>query len=121
VDIQELDNYLQDGPANDIKIEILWDKYNSSLLCAKIFTLVDKHNLLADIKILSANSVELWISLTSAAAGGVAGVVAKELISYLIKRKKTSPAELHKTVIIINDHSINLNMISNSENPDLLE
>lgn len=115
-----LDNYLKDDHTNTIQIEVLWDKYNSSLLCTKIFTLVDKHHLLADLKILSANSIELWISLASAAAGGVAGVVAKEIIAYLLKRKKTSPAELQKTIVIINDHSININNIYN-DNPNLPE
>jgi hypothetical protein len=117
----ELDRYLKDDHTNTLQIDILWDKYNAGLLCAKIFTLVDKHHLLADLKILSANSIELWISLASAAAGGVAGVVAKEIIVYLIKRKKTNPADLQKTTIIINDHSININTIYNSDHTDLLE
>jgi hypothetical protein len=119
IDLPELANYLTDGYTNTIKIDVLWDKYNSGLLCTKIFTLVDKHNLLADIKILSANSIELWITLASATAAGVAGAVAKEIISYLIKRKKTNPADLQKTIIIINDHSININTIYNADHPDL--
>jgi hypothetical protein len=117
----ELDNYLKEGDANEIRIEVLWDRYNSGLLCTKIFTLVDKYNLLADIKINSANSVELWISLASAAAGGVAAVVAKEIISYLFKRKKANPTELEKTIIIINDQTININTIYNSDDVKLLQ
>ena len=119
--IPKLDQYLNDTDNNTLKLEVLWDKHNSGLLCSKIFTLVDKYNLLADVKIISSNSIELVISLASAAAGGVAGVVAKELISYLIKRKKADPEELHKTVIIINDHSININTIYDAENINLLE
>ena len=117
----KLDQYLNDTDNNTLKLEVLWDKHNSGLLCSKIFTLVDKYDLLADLKIISANSIELLISLASAAAGGIAGVVAKELISYLIKRKKTNPEELHKTVIIINDHRINIDAIYSADDSDLLE
>ena len=119
--IPKLEQYLDETDNNTLKLEVLWDKHNSGLLCAKIFTLVDKYNLLADVKIISANSIELWISLATAAAGGVAGSVAKELISYLIKRKKTDPEELHKTIIIINDHSIDINAIYNADDTDFLE
>ena len=121
MDLAKLDQYLKDNDNYLIKIEVLWDKHNSGLLCSKIFTLVDKHNLLADVKINSANSIELLVTLASAAAGGVAGAVAKELISYLIKRKKTNPEELHKTIIFINDQSININAAYDAEETDLLE
>ncbi len=119
--IPNLDQYLDETDNNTLKLEVLWDKHNSGLLCSKIFTLVDKYNLLADVKIISANSIELLISLASAAAAGVAGGVVKELISYLIKRKKSHPEELHKTIIIINDHSININAIYDADDIDLLE
>jgi hypothetical protein len=121
MDIRTFKQDLNDNDTYAIKLEVLWDKHNSGLLCSKIFTLVDKHNLLADVKIISANSIELLISLASAAAGGVAGAVAKELIAYLIKRKKTDPEELHKTIIFINDHSININTVYNDEETDRLE
>jgi hypothetical protein len=112
IDVQELDQYLNEIDNNTLTIEVLWDKYNAGLLCTKIFTLVDKYDLLADLKVISANSIELWISLASAAAGGVAGGVAKELVSYLIKRKKTHPRELPKTIIVINDHRINIDLLA---------
>lgn len=121
MDLSKLDQYLKDHDNNTIKIEVLWDKHNSGLLCSKIFTLVDRYNLLADVKIISANSIELLVSLASAAAGGVAGAVVKELIVYLIKRKKTDPEELHKTIIFINDQSININAVFDAEDTDLLE
>jgi hypothetical protein len=122
MDLPDLEQYLKDGRTNDLKLEVLWDKYNSGLLCTKIFTLVDKYNLLADVKIVSANSIELLVTLASAAAGGVAGAVAKELISYLFKRKQTNPDDLHKTVIIINDQSININALyEGADKGDLLD
>ncbi len=61
--IPNLDQYLDETDNNTLKLEVLWDKHNSGLLCSKIFTLVDKYNLLADVKIISANSIELLISL----------------------------------------------------------
>jgi hypothetical protein len=121
MDFSKPEHIIKDDENYAIKIEVLWDKHNSGLLCSKIFTLVDRHNLLADVKIISANSIELWISLASAAVGGVAGAVAKEIIAYLIKRKKTNPAELQKTIIIINDQSININAVYNAEEADLVE
>jgi hypothetical protein len=121
MDLRTIAPYLDEHDNYSLKLEVLWDKHNSGLLCSKIFTLVDRFNLWADIKIVSANSIELLISLASAAAGGVAGAVVKELIAYLIKRKKTAPEELHKTIIFINDHSININAVYHDEETDLLE
>ena len=121
MDIRTFAQDLKDDDNYSIKLEVLWDKHNSGLLCSKIFTLVDKHNLLADVKIISANSIELLVSLASAVAGGVAGAVVKELIAYLIKRKRTDPEELHKTIIFINDQSININAVYDADETDLLE
>lgn len=94
------------GKNNDIQIKVIWDKYNSGLLCRKTFTWVDDYKLTADIKVNPSDSIGLVISFYQ-----ITGHLVRKIINYLWKRLDIGEGEKKQTIIIINNGIINIDSV----------